>query len=292
MTGFSSHVLRKWEQRFSLLSPQRAKNGYRLFDQIDLQLLLFIKHKLGTGCSIGQLAHIGRGALLAEMNSGSIDISHILEDFKPQAVELIQAARRGDSGSVEQGINLFIQKLSFESALINVFFPILRSVGELWHHGRISVSGEQLVSYPIHRLLAEHNHLHNGTTDPQAIVACVPNDFHEIGPMSAARLLRHGGWRATYLGPDSNIDMVHLACRRRRAKLVLLSCVVEPSKDAMKLLIEDIVRQLLPITTVAIGGKGASLYIDWLERKGIRYIGEIEQVSQLTPRSLGHSRIA
>ena len=53
----------------------------------------------------------------------------------------------------------------------------------------------------------------------------------------------------------------------------------------MKHLIDKIVKQLLPITNVAIGGKGASDYIDWLESKGIRYIENIEEVNGLTPRS-------
>lgn len=292
VTGLSCHVLRKWENRYNFLSPQRAANGYREFDESDLQLLLFIKTQLVTGISIGDIAKKGREFLLMEMNSGPVEVSQVPDTLEPQAIELIQAARRGDSSTVEQMINALIQPLGFEAALTQILFPVLRSIGDLWHHGRISVSGEQLVSQPIHRLLAEYSNLQNEAGNPRAFVACVPNDFHEIGPMLATGLLRKAGWKVTYLGPDTNIEILRLACDRRHAKLVILSCVVEPSEIEMKQLIENIVQELLPVTAVLIGGKGASLYIDWLERKGIRYIGEIERVGEITPQSLGLQRSA
>ena len=48
----------------------------------------------------------------------------------------------------------------------------------------------------------------------------------------------------------------------------------------------------MPITTVVIGGKGASLHIDWLKKNGIQYVKDVEQASELTPHSRAFSRIA
>ena len=292
LTGFGAHVLRKWEQRFNLLSPRRGNNGYRIFDQTDLQILLFIRSQLTAGSTIGQLACRGRSALIDEMNSSTIDISEVSKEHKQQAEEIVRAARRGDRVVVEMILSTLIQQLGFEPALTKIFFPVLRFIGDLWHQGQISVSGEQFVSQPIHRLLAEYNHRHNRISGPHAVVGCIPNDFHEIGAMTAVKFLYASGWNVTYLGPDSSIDMIRLACTRHRAKLALLSCVIEPSSTDIKSITEKIMRQLMPITTVAIGGKGASLHIDWLKKKGIQYIKDIEQVSELTPHSRAFSRIA
>lgn len=292
MTGLSPHVIRKWDQRYNFLSPLRAENGYRVFDQVDLQLLLFIKSQLAQGKSIGQLALQGRDALIKEMNSGPIDLSRVPVNIQPQVAEIVEAARKGTQAAVERTMYFLVQQYGFDRALTDIFFPALRSIGELWHQGRIDIAGEQFVSQTIHRLLADERPLQNGIERPQALVACMPNDYHEIGAMSALRLLRKSGWKAIYLGADSSIDIVRLACRRRHAQLVLLSCVLEPSPEEMKSLIDNILKQLLPMTSVVIGGKGAMLYIDWLERKGIRYIGEMESVKKLNPQTFGHSRIA
>ena len=292
LTGLSRHVLRKWEQRYTFLSPRRTTNGYRLYDLEELQLLLFLKHQLTNGLSIGRLARQGRAALLAEMNAGPIDVHHVSQDSQTQARDLIQAARRGDQAAVDRTIALIIQQRGFDEALTGVFFPVLQTIGELWHQGRISITGEQSVSRTIQRLLVQSHQHQNRTTRPHALIACVPNDFHEIGAMFAARLLRNNGWNTTYLGPDVNVDVVRLACRRRHGKLVLFSCAVEPPSSDMKNLIDDIVRQLLPLTKVIMGGRGADSYRDWLERRGIRYIVEINRVQAITPRLLGRSNTA
>lgn len=292
LTGLSHHVLRKWEQRYTFLSPRRTTNGYRLYDLEEVQLLFFLKDQLTNGLSIGRLARQGRAALLAEMNAGTIDVHHVPQDFQTQARDLIQAARRGDQTAVDRTIALIIQRRGFDEALTDVLFPVLRTIGDLWHQGRISITGEQSVSRTIQRLLVQSHQHQRHPNHPYALIACVPNDFHEIGAMSAARLLRNNGWNTTYLGPDVNVDVVRLACRRRRGKLVLFSCAVEPPPSDMNNLIDDIVRQLLPLTKVVVGGRGAEGYRDWLERRGIRYIVEIHRVKAITPRLLGRSNTA
>ena len=288
MTGLSRHVLRKWEQRYNLLSPQRATNGYRVYAPAELQLLFFLKHQLNTGAAIGQLALQGREALIRAMNAGPVDVHHTHPEARPQARALIQAARMNDRMTVDRIITLLIQQWGFDQALTGVFFPVLQTIGELWHQGRISVVGEHLISQTIQRLLSRQLQSvprASETDCPQALVACVPHDFHEIGAMSAVRFLRHGGWHVTYLGPDVNVDVVRLACQRRQATLVLFSCVVELALDDMKDLIDDIVRHVLPLTTVVMGGGGAACYQDRLARKGIRYMADVQCVKALTPRS-------
>lgn len=288
MTGLSRHVLRKWEQRYNLLSPQRAKNGYRVYTPEELQLAFFLKHQLTTIASIGQLAQRGRDALIHEMNAGFIEVHPVIQEAQPQARELIRSARRSDRTAVDRAITLLIQQWGFDRALIAVFFPVLHIIGELWHQGRISIEGEHLVSQTIQRLLSHQlrSAPQSPETDyPQALVACVPHDFHEIGAMSAVRFLRHGGWNVTYLGPNVSIDVVRLACRRRRRELVLFSCVIELASADMNDLINDIVRELLPLTTVFMGGRGADRYKDRLEQKGVRYIDDVERVKELKPRS-------
>lgn len=292
LTGLSRHVLRKWEQRYTFLSPRRTTNGYRLYDLEELQLLFFLKYQLTNGLSIGRLARQGRAALLAEMNAGPVDVPHVPQDSQTQARDLIRAARRGDQAAVDRSIALIIQRRGFDEALTDVFFPVLQTIGEIWHQGRISITGEQSVSRTIQRLLVQSHQHHHHHNHPYALIACVPNDFHEIGAMAAARLLRSNGWNATYLGPDVNVDVVRLACRRRHGKLVLFSCTVEPPSSAMNNLIDEIVRQLLPLTKVVVGGRGADVYRDWLERRGIRYIVEINRVKAITPRLLGRSDTA
>lgn len=291
ITGLSPHLIRKWEQRYALLSPDRTPNGYRRYREEDLQLLLYIKAQIICGKSIGHLASQGIAVLREAMSDGRVENLGVPENLRQDCMTLIQSAQQGSMGSVEKKVHGFIQRLGIDSALKDVFFPILRAVGDLWHRGQISISGERGITQTIRRYLVEANRLLNRQTGSLAIIACFPNDYHEIGAMTAVRVLHQQGWRTTYLGPDSGIDLIHLACQRRQSKLVVLSCVVEPSEEDMKDLIDKISSKLLPLCPVLIGGKGASLFIDWLEQRGIRFIQDVQDLehTKIDSLSIDHS---
>ena len=76
-TGLSTNVIRKWEERYHLLHPQRGTNGYRLFTEDDIQLLLYLKSQLDNGESIGQLAQAGEDDLRQSMQHVPMNLSGI-----------------------------------------------------------------------------------------------------------------------------------------------------------------------------------------------------------------------
>lgn len=53
--GVSTHVLRKWESRNNLISPQRGENGRRTYSAEQIQLLRLVKQLTSSGISLAQL---------------------------------------------------------------------------------------------------------------------------------------------------------------------------------------------------------------------------------------------
>ena len=45
MTGVSRNQIRLWEQRFNLIEPHRAENGYRLYSEDDLNIIKYLVEK-------------------------------------------------------------------------------------------------------------------------------------------------------------------------------------------------------------------------------------------------------
>ena len=56
-TGIKPVTLRAWERRYDLLQPTRMSNGYRLYSEYDVQLLLWVQRRLDSGASISQVVH-------------------------------------------------------------------------------------------------------------------------------------------------------------------------------------------------------------------------------------------
>jgi DNA-binding transcriptional MerR regulator len=65
LTGFSPALLRAWEHRHQLLRPERGIGNQRLYTDDDVQVLCAVRQLLDSGRSIGEIAVLGRRALLA-----------------------------------------------------------------------------------------------------------------------------------------------------------------------------------------------------------------------------------
>ena len=72
-------------------------------------------------------------------------------------------------------IKKVIGTLGMDQAVEQVFFPTLRTIGDLWHRGEINMTGESLVSQSVRRYLAEANNLlKKPKVGPSVVVTCVP----------------------------------------------------------------------------------------------------------------------
>lgn len=283
-TGLSTHVIRKWEERYHLLHPQRGPNGYRLFTEDDIQFLLYLKSQLDGGESIGQLAQAGERDLRQSMQHVPINLSGIPPMYWNDAQAMIQAARRQDVEAITHLLEHWIGRMGLEGALDIIIFPLLRLIGELWHQGGISLRGEQSVT----RLVRQHliNVLREEPPPgrPHVLLACVPGDFHEIGPLTAAVLLRGIGWHSIYLGPNVSFEMLEMALRRNHAQLTILACNIDPGEKTLQSWLEDITRHLQPSCAVAMGGPGVGPYARLLHAHNISYFNQVQDVKTVKPR--------
>ncbi len=53
-TGIAAPTLRAWERRYTILSPGRAQNDYRLYSERDIAILRWLKERVDAGMSISQ----------------------------------------------------------------------------------------------------------------------------------------------------------------------------------------------------------------------------------------------
>ncbi len=58
LTGLSTHVLRAWEKRHSVVKPTRSANRVRLYSESDLHKLYLLKSLVDSGQAIGTLVNL------------------------------------------------------------------------------------------------------------------------------------------------------------------------------------------------------------------------------------------
>ena len=292
MTGLSTHLIRKWEERYHLVHPQRGPNGYRAYREEDIQFLLYLKSQLTNGETIGQLAENGEPQLRQSMKDISYNFSSLPNQFQPEARHLIHDAQNQDYDAIQKTIAKWILQLGLEEAMEVILFPLLRLIGELWHGGAISISVENSVSRIVRLQLIKALGKDSSRDKEQALVACVPGDYHEIAPLTVTLLLQKHGWQATYLGPNVSFEVLQIRLRRRHPVLMILSSTTEPDFQTGQSWIETMAHTFQPHCRVIAGGAGFRAFSDLLAKNGITYMKQVKEVTALDPKGVSSYTIA
>ena len=89
-----------------------------------------------------------------------------------------------------------------------VIAPIMRTVGESYLRGELSIGNEHRITYLMRDLLVRMStapewsikNVHHPKSPPKAILGCIRSQAHELGCLMAKLVLESHGWEVIYLG--------------------------------------------------------------------------------------------
>ncbi len=174
-------------------------------------------------------------------------------ELPAMGTELRQALERFDDAGTQAALDALTASFSFETVAKDVILPYLRELGERWERGEVSVAQEHFASVVLRgRLLALARGWDRGA-GPRALLACAPQEQHELGLLVFGLALRQFGWRITFLGADTPIDtLIAAAADLSPAAVVLVALTPEklgPHRERLARLGKD--------TRLLLGGLGA-----------------------------------
>ncbi|RJX34605.1 MAG: MerR family transcriptional regulator [Desulfurivibrio sp.] len=211
-TGYSPNLLRVWEKRYGFLAPLRGAGGQRLYPEEDLRLLLVIRSELAKGRSIGELAQLGRAALLLTAGVAAGDGTARQpqpatgqEGYGTFIGPIVEAAAAMDLPALTAGLDQAFSRLSPEVVVHQIITPAMEKIGSEWARGEVSVAGEHMVSSLVeHRLRnlleASGPAVAASSAQTPVICACFPEEQHRLGILTIAYCLARQGMSVLYLG--------------------------------------------------------------------------------------------
>jgi len=245
-TGVSVELLRAWETRYRLLRPKRTVGGFRLYSDLDAARVQRMRSLLGSGLSAAQAARTVLQEEAAGTHATTVPLG-IVE-------ELDRGLLAFDEPGTHATLDRLFSSVVLEAALEDAILPELRSIGDRWAAGEVTVAQEHFASTLVRgRLLALARGWDRGRGH-RAVLACVPGELHDIGLMCFGLVLRRQGWRILYLGQDTPPETAASAVRRSRATAFVAASVDRRRFTA----VADELADLGQRATVAIGGKGAT----------------------------------
>jgi MerR family transcriptional regulator, light-induced transcriptional regulator len=254
--GVSTDLLRKWEQRYAVLSPQRTAGNQRLYSRVDeARARLMLRH-VHDGMPAAQAAEL---ALSARFRIAPGATATATATARVAQVARTTAAMQGalehyDETTADQALETVLRICPATTVIREVLLPYLHDIGERWQDGHLSIAQEHFATAFIHsRLLGLARGWDRGL-GPRALLACPTDEQHTLGLIAFGIAIHHIGWRITYLAADTPIPMIAEAAASIRPRLTVISAA---TPDHLTPALPRL-RELRPHDTIAIAGAGAS----------------------------------
>lgn len=131
--------------------------------------------------------------------------------------------------------------------------PTLRTFGEEWHDGSLTIAQEHRATAIIERMLGRLSGHPRGRPRGTVVVATPPNESHAIPALMAALVLRDDRWKVHHLGGGLSIEETSRMAQEVSADLVVFSpMIADPT--------ETLLAELKSVhTRVLVGSPGSTL---------------------------------
>ncbi len=258
MTGIARNTLIAWERRYSFVVPTRAANGYRVYSDTDVQRLYEIKSLLEQGFKISEAVRLltERGTGLEPVTPGSTgeDGVSIETSLREGILEALLKYDQGEAARLSSRLGL----VPYEDQLDEVWFPLMREVGDGWHQGRISVVQEHFcTSFCTNRLRSMLLNVQGAVNGPRTVVLVgMSGERHELGLIGLAIRFSLRGWKVVYLGMDTPTVGIATFLSQQTPDLACISAVMSHTAEEIHALAGTIHAMVPSSVRIVIGGGG------------------------------------
>jgi MerR family transcriptional regulator, light-induced transcriptional regulator len=235
-TGIRPVTLRAWERRHEVLNPRRSENHYRLYSERDVEILRWIKSRIDNGISISsavnELKSMNRNGVWPEALPTGPSTHPTGRPVPPEqyAQRLFQSLVQHNEGLAGDILHETQSLFDLTTLCMNIITPALVEIGNSWYRGEIRITTEHFASTFIRgRLLSMLQAYPTRRSTAYILLGAAPTEYHEIGSLMMAVLLRSNGFRVEYLGPDIPLDDLLDYAGLERPDLIILTASLEPA---------------------------------------------------------------
>lgn len=220
-TSVPPDTFRAWERRYGVPRPQRTPGGHRLYSERDMAIIRWLRDRTNEGMNISHAVMLLMNAIDEPAPAVSNGEARALDRI---ADELVAALTTFDTQQSELLMSEAFAIYPFERVLLEVVQPAMVEVGERWHRNEINVAAEHFATEFVRRKLSSFlNVFENNAQRETIVVACAPNELHDIGLLFASLFLVRRGWHVVYLGPQVPLPDLIETIRSVKPSLVCMS---------------------------------------------------------------------
>ena len=272
-TAIPPDLLRAWEKRYSAVEPARTRTGRRLYSDDDIERLRHMRTLVEGRRRISDVARLSLLELIALVKE---DEREAVVPARPRPrpavgtlaqllTEALEAVAVLDRERLERALQDAALAFSPTQVRRELLVPLMATVGDRWHDGRLRIMNEHLASVVVRSFLANIS-LRTAAADAPVAVATTPaGQRHEIGALLATAVAVEAGWNVLYLGPDLPAEEIAAAALQGGARAVLLSVAYQSAEPHLPLQLRQLRRYLGTGFPVFVGGRAAPVIREILD---------------------------
>ena len=223
--------------------------------------------------------HLGEGLSAAQAAARALDTDlRTPPGEAPARREQLGRALEGlDELAAHAVLDAALAELSVDAVLGEIVLPYRAELGRRWEDGDASVAEEHFASALLRgRLLGLARGWGQGGS-PHALLACAPDEEHDLPLICLGLALRSRGWRVTFLGARTPFDTLIDMTRALAPDVCVVSATLPRSLEVS----EKRLRTLAKSTTLTLAGPGADA--EFARGVGATWLdgGPVEAAAQL-----------
>lgn len=163
---------------------------------------------------------------------------------------------KGDRAMCSNLAKDIYNKSTLNNLYENIFKKSLYDVGKLWEHNKISVATEHLSSAIIEAIINEYylSIVSNKKINKTVVVACVENEFHQIGIKMISDIFEINGWNSYFLGANTPANELIAYIKTKKPDMLAISLSIYFHLPILENMIGQI-RKEFPALTILVGGQ-------------------------------------
>ncbi|MCS6929047.1 MAG: MerR family transcriptional regulator [Saprospiraceae bacterium] len=243
LTGIKAHTIRVWEKRYRLILPARTDTNIRYYTDENLRLLFNIALLKRAGYKISKLVKMRPeeiASLVAELTRSNLTLDTRNETLVLAMLDL-------DESAFERVFLNYQWEHGFERTMLDVIYPFLEKLNELWLTRSISLAHEKFITQIIRRKLmaAIDGEVTKPKPNAPRFLLYLPEDERqELVLLFLFYLLRRRGFRVLYLGSGVSIGDLQDAVQNFKPHFVYTILNAPPSRQSVQGYIEKVSKVL------------------------------------------------
>jgi MerR family transcriptional regulator, light-induced transcriptional regulator len=287
MTGVPAATLRAWERRYGIPSPERSSSAYRLFSDHDVASIRKLKELCDEGMAPAEAARMV--VRIEEASNTPVEV----DPYRRACEAILRAITDFDPQGLEQAVRGAMFLGSATTIYHRVIAPTMRTVGDRWHEGTMSVAQEHMASEVLSGAARDMLRLVDPpTAAPEVLVACFADEDHALPLYGVAFGLVQSGLRPVMLGAKTPPSAIRHAVESIQPDLVCLSVTVSPPAYRARELIDSYAEAVANVPWI-VGGPGSEELRSFVEASGGIVVGTqtFDEVRPIVDKLL-HERTA